>query len=159
MLASIFFFMIQRPPRPTRTDTLLPYTTLSRSRLGKTEAYDITSRHADTKYVDTPHSRRWLDLQDKGWADLVDELDKIKMLADPTSPYVAIGVAALNRVKDDIILAAARGSACTKSASIALPAGQTSAVGSDGLTLVKLLKATENLDADEVGGDTRTRQD
>src|SRR3546814_15172258 len=84
MLASIFFFMIQRPPRPTRTDTLLPYTTLSRSRLGKTEAYDITSRHADTKYVDTPHSRRWLDLQDKGWADLVDELDKIKMLADPT---------------------------------------------------------------------------
>src|SRR3546814_5024748 len=28
-----FFLMIQRPPRSTRTDTLLPYTTLFRSRL------------------------------------------------------------------------------------------------------------------------------
>src|SRR3546814_14613800 len=27
----IFFFMIRRPPRSTRTDTLLPYTTLFRS--------------------------------------------------------------------------------------------------------------------------------
>src|SRR3546814_807101 len=133
-------------------------TSKSVERLGKTEAYDITSRHADTKYVDTPHSRRWLDLQDKGWADLVDELDKIKMLADPTSPYVAIGVAALNRVKDDIILAAARGSARTNSSSIALPAGQKIAVGSDGLTLVKLLQAKEILDAAEVDVDDTTGQ-
>src|SRR3546814_15815650 len=28
-----FFLMIRRPPRSTRTDTLFPYTTLSRSRL------------------------------------------------------------------------------------------------------------------------------
>src|SRR3546814_2609506 len=89
------------------------------------------------------------------WADLVDELDKIKMLADPTSPYVAIGVAALNRVKDDIILAAARGSARTNSSSIALPAGQKIAVGSDGLTLVKLLQAKEILDAAEVDVEDR----
>src|SRR3546814_10851476 len=27
----IFFLMIRRPPRPTRTDTLFPYTTLFRS--------------------------------------------------------------------------------------------------------------------------------
>jgi hypothetical protein len=120
-------------------------------RLGKTDAYDITSRHADTKYVDTPHSRRWLDLQDKGWADLVDELDKIKMLADPTSPYVGLGVAALNRAKDDIILAAARGSARLGSGgSIALPSGQKIAEGGTGLTLAKLLAAKEILDAAEV---------
>src|SRR3546814_2391121 len=30
---SFFFLMIRRPPRPTRTDTLFPYTTLCRSRL------------------------------------------------------------------------------------------------------------------------------
>src|SRR3546814_14197747 len=30
---SCFFLMIRRPPRPTRTDTLLPYTTLFRSDL------------------------------------------------------------------------------------------------------------------------------
>src|SRR3546814_12168416 len=30
-VASFFFFMIRRPPRSTRTDTLFPYTTLFRS--------------------------------------------------------------------------------------------------------------------------------
>src|SRR3546814_11811323 len=30
-----FFLMIRRPPRSTRTDTLFPYTTLFRSRLGE----------------------------------------------------------------------------------------------------------------------------
>src|SRR3546814_14492328 len=32
-----FFLMIRRPPRSTRTDTLLPYTTLFRSRTGGVE--------------------------------------------------------------------------------------------------------------------------
>src|SRR3546814_9897995 len=32
LLCSIFFLMIRRPPRSTRTDTLFPYTTLFRSR-------------------------------------------------------------------------------------------------------------------------------
>src|SRR3546814_15096390 len=31
LLSSIFVFMIRRPPRSTRTDTLFPYTTLFRS--------------------------------------------------------------------------------------------------------------------------------
>src|SRR3546814_12858363 len=31
VLCSIFFLMIRRPPRSTRTDTLFPYTTLFRS--------------------------------------------------------------------------------------------------------------------------------
>lgn len=119
-------------------------------RLGKAEAYDLVSRHADTQYVDTPHSRRWLDLADKAWADLVDEMDKIKMLADPTSPYVSLAVAALNRKKDDAIIAAARGSARTNTTSIALPSGQKIAAGASGLTLAKLLSTKELLDAAEV---------
>ena len=35
-------------------------------RMGAANAYDITSRHADTKFVEVPHSRRWIDLADKG---------------------------------------------------------------------------------------------
>src|SRR3546814_19144369 len=31
VLVSVFFLMIRRPPRSTRTDTLFPYTTLFRS--------------------------------------------------------------------------------------------------------------------------------
>jgi hypothetical protein len=122
-------------------------------RVGKAEAYDITSRHADTKYVEVPHSRRWLDLQDKGWAELVDEMDKIRMLADPTSPYSQLAVAALNRAKDDIIIAAARGNARTNSGLIALPAAQKIAVGGTSLTLAKLLATKEILDANEVDDD------
>lgn len=125
-------------------------TSKSVERLGRTDAYDIVSRHGDTQYVQTPHSRRWLDLQDKGWADLVDEMDKIKMLADPTSPYAALGVAALNRAKDDAIIAAARGSARLGSGTLALPSGQKIAEGGTGLTMAKLLAVKEILDAAEV---------
>src|SRR3546814_2765718 len=32
MVISLFFLLIRRPPRSTRTDTLFPYTTLCRSR-------------------------------------------------------------------------------------------------------------------------------
>src|SRR3546814_11551008 len=40
MLCSMvcFFFMIRRPPRSTRTDTLFPYTTLFRSFVDKVDA-------------------------------------------------------------------------------------------------------------------------
>src|SRR3546814_14847399 len=34
MYIFVFFLMIRRPPRSTRTDTLFPYTTLFRSRRG-----------------------------------------------------------------------------------------------------------------------------
>lgn len=122
-------------------------------RIGKAEAYDITSRHADTKYVEVPHSRRWLDLQDKGWAELVDEMDKIRMLADPTSPYTALAVAALNRAKDDIIIAAARGNARTNAGLVALPSTQKIAVGGTSLTMAKLLTTKEILDTNEVDDD------
>src|SRR3546814_11813844 len=38
-----FFLMIRRPPRSTRTDTLIPYTTLFRSRRGQAEQQDATA--------------------------------------------------------------------------------------------------------------------
>src|SRR3546814_18142758 len=42
MYFSVFFVMIRRPPRSTRTDTLFPYTTLFRSRGGvRAVGYDI----------------------------------------------------------------------------------------------------------------------
>jgi hypothetical protein len=118
-------------------------------RIGKSEAYDITARHSDTMYVNTPHSRRWLDLQDKGWADLIDELDQIRLLTDPTSAYTRTAVGAMNRAKDDVIYAAARGSARTASGTTALPTAQKIAEGGTGLTLAKLLTAKELLDTSE----------
>src|SRR3546814_19683251 len=44
----VFFLMMRRPPRSTRTDTLFPYTTLFRSRQGRgamaQEIYFATNR-------------------------------------------------------------------------------------------------------------------
>src|SRR3546814_6775238 len=37
--------MIRRPPRPTRTDTLFPYTTLFRSRLAERQGADADAGH------------------------------------------------------------------------------------------------------------------
>src|SRR3546814_16490772 len=39
MIYVLFFLMIRRPPRSTRTDTLFPYTTLFRSDADKGEAF------------------------------------------------------------------------------------------------------------------------
>lgn len=126
-------------------------------RIGKAEAYDLTSRHADTRHVDIPHSRRWLDLGDKAFSELVDEMDKVRLLGDPTSPYVQIANAALNRQKDAVIYAAARGSARAGTGSsattVALPSGQKVAHGSTNLTIAKLLTTKELLDAAEIDDD------
>jgi hypothetical protein len=55
--------------------------------VGSVTATVRTSRHSDTPQVDTPHSRRRVSLVDYEFADLIDDLDKVKMLADPTSSY------------------------------------------------------------------------
>jgi hypothetical protein len=128
-------------------------------RMGKAEAYDITSRHADTKFVEVPHSRRWIDLADKGWAELIDKLDKVRLLADPASGYAMQANAALNRQQDDIIMTAARGNARTNAGLSVLPATQKIAVGGTSLTLAKLLTAKEILDSNEVDDDASMQAD
>jgi hypothetical protein len=119
------------------------------NRIGATAAQKKTTRHGDTPLIETPHSTRWIDLDDYEWADLVDELDKKKMLADPTSDYLKAGVAAMNRSKDDVIYAAARGSARSSSGSVALPAAQKIAVGAAGLTKAKIIQTKKMFRANE----------
>lgn len=119
------------------------------NRIGATAAQKKTTRHGDTPLIETPHSTRWIDLDDYEWADLVDELDKKKMLADPTSDYLKAGVAALNRSKDDVIYAAARGAARTSSGTTALTSGQKIAHGSAALTKAKLVTARKLFRANE----------
>lgn len=119
------------------------------NRIGSTAAQKKTTRHGDTPLIETPHSTRWIDLDDYEWADLVDELDKKKMLAEPTSDYVKAGVAAMNRSKDDVVYAAMRGSARASSGSVALPAGQKIAVGGTGLTKAKIIGARKLFRANE----------
>jgi hypothetical protein len=83
-------------------------------RIGSVEAVEVTSRHADTPILSTPHTKRRIDMRDFIWADLIDDLDKVKMLIDPTSPYVQTATYALGRKMDIEILRAIFGSAYNK---------------------------------------------
>lgn len=82
-------------------------------RIGPTAMTDITTRHAATPHVDTPHSRRMCVMTDKAWSDKIDKQDKIRMLIDPQSSYVRNAVMAANRAKDDIIIASFAATAST----------------------------------------------
>lgn len=76
-------------------------------RIGQVTAQKRTTRHGDTPQMDTPHSRRWLYLTDYEWADMIDDLDKIRLLIDPTSDYILAAMWALGRSMDDELIAAA----------------------------------------------------
>ena len=123
--------------------------------VGVTAAQLRTSRHGDTPQIDTPHSRRRLSLADYEWADLVDDVDKVRMLVDPTSSYARAAAAAMNRAMDDVIITAFNASASTGVAgggTQALPSSQKTATSdqSDGLTITKLLAAKKILDNNDV---------
>ena len=123
--------------------------------VGVTAAQLRTSRHGDTPQIDTPHSRRRLSLADYEWADLVDDVDKVRMLIDPTSSYAKAAAAAMNRSIDDVIITAMNASASTGVAggtSTDLPSTQKTATSdqSDGLTIAKLLSAKKIMDDNDV---------
>ena len=123
--------------------------------VGVTAAQVRTSRHASTPQIDTPHSRRRVSLADYEWADLIDDADKVRMLADPTSSYAKAAAAAMGRSMDDVIITAMNGTAYsgeTGGTSVALPSTQKFATSnqSDGLTVAKLLDAKKKLDLKDV---------
>ena len=122
-------------------------------RLGTTTARKRTTRHGDTPVMDTPHSRRKLDLKDYEWADLIDKQDEVRLLADPKSTYAQAGAWAMGRAMDDVIIAAANGTAKTGkdgAGSQALPSDQQIAVGASGLTKAKLIEASEIFNINDV---------
>lgn len=80
-------------------------------RLGKTNAVQKTVRHGDTPLVNSEHSRRMVTMVDYEWADLIDDQDKIRTLISPESIYAQAAMWALGRTKDDLIIAAAVGTA------------------------------------------------
>lgn len=73
---------------------------------GSATAVQRTSRHADTPLLDLSQDKRWVFPADYEWASMIDDQDKLRMIIDPVSPYAMAGAAAMQRVKDDVILAA-----------------------------------------------------
>jgi hypothetical protein len=122
--------------------------------IGSVTATVRSTRHSDTPQADTPHSRRRVSLVDYEFADLVDDLDKVRMLVDPTSSYAQAAAYAMGRAMDDAIITAALGSSDTGVAggtAVALPAGQKIVeAGTAGLTVAKLRQAKEIIDLADV---------
>ena len=126
------------------------------NQVGAVTAQARTTRHADTPLIETPHDKRWVFPTDYEWADLIDDQDKIRIIADPTSPYAINGAMALGRSMDDLIISAATATSLTGedgTTSTAFPAGQTASTTSGGLTVAKLREAMQLLIAAEVDVD------
>ena len=129
-------------------------------RIGPTEAVKVKNRHSDTPLVSTPHDRRRNATEDYDWADLIDRKDRIRMLADPTSPYTTNAIYAFGRSMDKEIVRAAFGTAYTGktgATAVAFPSSQDVAVdytdtggsGNYNLTLDKLRKIRLMFDLEE----------
>ena len=126
------------------------------NQLGAVTAQAKTTRHADTPLIETPQDKRWVYPTDYEWADLIDDQDKLRVIADPTSPYAINGAMALGRAMDDLIVTAATGTSKTGedgTTSTSFPSGQTAGTTSGGLTVAKLREAMQLLIAAEVDVD------
>ena len=133
--------------------------------IGSTAARLRTSRHSDTPRMDTPHSRRRVSLADYDWADLIDNEDQIRLLIDPTSQYAQAAAWAMGRAMDDVIIAAADGTAYTGVAggtSTSYDTAMTVAVTTRwpgvssanlGLNVAKLMEAAKLLGSNNVDPD------
>lgn len=111
--ANILWLSQQKVSTLRQTCRMEPFTgdALFVERIAATAMVEISDRHGDTPQIDTPHSRRKLTLTDYDWSDKIDEMDKLKLIADPESTYVKNAVAAANRTIDDTIITALGGAA------------------------------------------------
>jgi hypothetical protein len=133
-------------------------------RIGPTDAVEVINRHSDTPLVGTDHDRRRCNLRDFDWADLIDNKDRLRMLADPTSAYTMNAIYALGRSMDDVIISAAYGTAYAGKAgevSVTFPSAQQVAVNyvesgvaaNSNLTIGKLRKVRYLLDKAEAANE------
>jgi len=132
-------------------------------RIGSVTAQKVTSRHADSPQIDTPHSRRRVTPVSYDWGDMIDDVDRVRMLVDPTSVYAQNAASAMGRAIDNEILDAMSGTASTGVAgagsaslsnTVAIDAANYgNASGDHGLSVSKLLEARQKINSGE--GDDR----
>lgn len=130
--------------------------------IGSIEMQDVVARFAPMGRVDAAVDRRWVAPSDFELPQLIDSFDKLKLLLDPSSMYVQNAVAAANRKKDSVILAAyfaANSTGKTGSTSTSFTSANAIAVNygggaNTGLTIPKLRQAKKLLMAAEVDLDS-----
>jgi hypothetical protein len=131
--------------------------------VGATTYNTVLNRNGDTPLNSTPFSRRRVQLTAKDWGDLIDDIDRLQMLIDPTSATAMVAAMSMGRAKDDTIISSFFATAYTNSGiegvsptTVSFPAGQIVAVdertyqedgntktGNSSMTVAKLIKAKQ----------------
>jgi hypothetical protein len=126
---------------------------------GATSARAVSTRYSPIVPVNTPNARRWVFPEDFDWADLIDNFDKLRLLADPQSAYTQNGLYAMGRALDDVIIAGmlndnktgeSGGTTTSFDTSNQRVAVNYAAAGNVGLTVDKLREARRILMENEV---------
>ncbi len=102
----------------------------------------------DTVWSEVDHHQRWVNPRDFALSLPIAKQDEIRMLVNPTSPYLEVIRAAYARMRDNLFIGAATGVAKVgpyeDTVDVSFPAGQV-IDGTDGLTIDKLIDAKEKL--------------
>ncbi len=112
--------------------------------LGPVEFVERDTPFGDTQITELEHTQRWITGKEYDCAVLIDRLDTLKMIYDPTSPYVMRMTEAANRKMDEIVMDKFFATAKTGSegtVSTAYATANTVAHGGTGLTVAKLRSA------------------
>lgn len=145
-------------------------------RIGALDMVPVTSRDADTTYLNPPQSKRRAILVDRNAAVLLDRLDQVREMINPISEFTQMLTYARERELDKLALniaglgaAGAAGTAvggilglatvvdeaAESTSTSALPAAQQIVNGGTGGTMAKILDAKEKMDAAEVDEEDR----
>ena len=109
--------------------------------IGPVEFTERSTPYGDTKITELEHTSRWISGSEFDCAVLVDRLDTLKMIYDPTSPYVQRFREAHDRKRDEIIVDKFFATARTgKEGDTLTPYKTTNTItdGGTGFTLAKL---------------------
>jgi hypothetical protein len=127
-------------------------------RIDKLTVSEVTTRKETTSLQDPAHSRRMATLKRYAAHTYLDDLDKIKLLVDPTSEYAKALADAHGENYDVTVYNQLLGSAATGASGAGSQAFDTSnnqiAHGSAGLTIAKIHQALRILEGNEINIDS-----
>lgn len=149
----------QKGSRLRDTVTIKSGVTGEETYMDQLKAFEAETRGARLEQTNpslASYARRRIALEDQYIAKAIDKMDDLRTLSDPTSAIVKSGIAGMGRKIDDIIIAAASGTAYTGKTggtSTSLPTTQKVAVGTTNMTLAKWLSALEILNGNDIDPD------
>lgn len=160
--STITLLLQQRGSRLRDTVTFMPISGAKSAvpvdQIGPVEATERATRYPPLTPGNTPADRPWVYPADFDWNDLVDSIDKLRVVTDPTSAMSLNGTYAMGRAQDRVIIrnffadrkTGQEGGTTTSFLAANVVAVNFGAAGNVGMTVAKLREAKRILMAAEV---------